>query len=181
MENLKRLIKEGKLAESLIADKKFCEKAKEIFREKNIKITDENLINVIKNAEKSLKGNKYLTEDDLGKIAGGINNEEFEKNLKLFIAISGAITGAMLGAVAGFLGGMNFGPDIATIGMSAPPEDYFSKEAIKYEGREIRGAFTGAAIGTGAGMAGGAYLGYRLASLIANKYVVLKHIDSEEF
>jgi hypothetical protein len=69
---LHKLLEEKKLAETLMQDEDFKNKAKKILKEENVDITDKDVMNILKATEKALSGDvKIENEADLDEVSGG--------------------------------------------------------------------------------------------------------------
>jgi hypothetical protein len=131
-----------KFSEDLITDENFVKEAKELFKKQNIEITNEDLIEILEVAEKSITKNELLPEDELIEITGGLTKQNIEH--------LGMLVGSHIGFVIG--GGLVEWATHRTDRMEDSRENVWK-------------VISGGAVGSVAG----ACLGFKLGSLVAKK------------
>ncbi len=75
MEKIQELVKEGKLAENLMADKEFVEGAKEILKSEKIEMDDKKLAQLMNEIETQLKKGNMLDDKELEEVSGGLTGK----------------------------------------------------------------------------------------------------------
>ena len=156
MENLKELVEQSKLAERLMEDESFIKKAKELFEKEKIEITDENLIEVLKFAEKTIQKNKTVNEKGMIDIVGGGILDKLNITGKELFEFAGKSVGLTLGLTAGF---------IYTEWNPTKKEDYDKMSPVRKAFNKSSYVTT---LASSANI--GAFLGKKLGSLIAEKF-----------
>ena len=139
-----------------MADKKFVKDAKEIFKDENIEIDDEQLANLMENIESQieLKENEIVSDEELANVSGGVT----KKGVAKFFIKSACILGiGALGTLAGHGMGYGVGQGIS---------DEIEKDDDDYMTRYVTYGGTAGALAT-AGVSG--YLGVLLGNAICKK------------
>ena len=99
MGEIQKLLEKGTFAKTFVADKKFVEDAKEIFKSENIEINDKQLAKLMDDVESQLElaKNEIISDEELANVSGGMTG----KSVARFFIKGACVT------VCGALGGMN--------------------------------------------------------------------------
>ncbi len=155
MEKIQELVKEGKLSKNLMADKKFVDGAKEIFKSENVEMDDKKLAALMDEIEAQLKKSTSLDDKDLKEVSGGITKKGIARGaVKVIATVTGLAGGVFTGGVAG-----------AATGIAITRKEKGDYKDVITNIVAMAGAAGGAAVGA----APGAFLGYKLGQWICKK------------
>jgi hypothetical protein len=160
MEKIQELVKEGKLSENLMSNKKFVAEAKEIFKSEKIEMDDTKLKQLMDQIEIGLKNSDILDDKALEQVSGGGVLSFIARNV---IKTTTTVIGAVVVGVPAGMGGAAVG---AAVGGTAG--GIASRAGEQVGGVVAGGALGGVAggfVGGGAGVVGG-FVGYKIGKAI---------------
>ncbi len=166
MEKIQELVKEGKLAENLMADKEFVKGAKEIFKSEKIEIDNKKLAQLIKEIETQLNKGNVLDYKELEKVSGGMTKQEFDtlkfKRVEFYTTVAigtiFAATGALIGA----------NENVIKLSEKIKPLDG-TPGTTRHKGAHLTRGFNLALSSSVGGVTIGLYLGKKLSRWICEK------------
>ncbi len=165
MEKIQELVKEGKLAENLMADKEFVEGAKEIFKSENVEMDDKKLAQLMNEIEAQLKKSNVLDKKELEEVSGGALTRKgvARGTVEAISTIVGSVVGLAMGGTGGLAAGVK-GMEAITKRIERTARMTGNVDTTLKLGV---GAVTG--IGTTLGALSGGVLGHKLGKWICKK------------
>lgn len=173
MKQLDDLLEKHDFEKELLNDEQFVSDAKNIMEESGLEFSKDQLKEILYGTEENLEKIRELPADELRKISGGktelgdiSQNSEHAKNnnsaAAIAIKVATTIAGTLLGGGAGLLlGGLQVS--------SGTEKTYNSAGDLTSTTKK-----SGCTVGTGSisvGAFGGSVVGYKLGTLIVNKYL----------
>ena len=155
---LKKLLEENKLAETLMKDENFKKQAEEIIKSEGVDYNPADLKSILKAVEKILSGEvKVESEEDLDEVVGGASAKGFARGaIKTVCTLGGFTSGAVaLGLVA------------AVPGAAVALPLHAANKISVFTANNIELGSVG--VGAVAGAVGGATAGYKLGNFICKK------------
>ena len=81
MNKFQEVLKDGKLSQTLMADKDFVSKAEEMFKSKNVDMSEEKLKQLMSEIEAQLEKGGVLDDKELEQVSGGVSKKEIGRSV----------------------------------------------------------------------------------------------------